>query len=87
MTAVLILFGSFSCTRDMITTDDIGRETNGTVLRQADDLPEDISGPYLFIPERDFDFGYTFQHSKVSHKFRFYSAGDDTLRILNIRPG
>lgn len=43
--------------------------------------------PRLTIDESNFDFGYAPQHSKVSHVFWLKSTGDDTLKILNVRPG
>ena len=44
-------------------------------------------GPQLTIKEVDFDFGYTPQSSKIKHKFTLHSTGNDTLRILQVRPG
>ncbi|PKK84229.1 MAG: hypothetical protein CVT49_04480 [candidate division Zixibacteria bacterium HGW-Zixibacteria-1] len=46
-----------------------------------------VSGPGLYIPDTTFDFGYVPQFGTISHKYRMYSVGDDTLNILQIRPG
>lgn len=46
-----------------------------------------IAVPRLTIDEANFDFGYAPQHSKVSHVFWLRSTGDDTLKILNVKPG
>ncbi len=43
--------------------------------------------PRLTIGESSFDFGYAPQNSKISHDFWLYSTGDDTLKILNVKPG
>lgn len=46
-----------------------------------------IAAPRLLIKETAFDFGYAPQNSKVSHVFWLYSTGDDTLKILKVKPG
>jgi len=43
--------------------------------------------PAMTIPESIFDFGYTPQHSKVSHVFWLHSTGTDSLLIKRVRPG
>jgi len=43
--------------------------------------------PKMFLPEEDFDFGFVPQDSKVSHVFWIKSVGEDTLKILNVKPG
>jgi hypothetical protein len=43
--------------------------------------------PKMFLPEEKFDFGYVPQDSKVSHVFWIKSVGEDTLKILNVKPG
>jgi len=45
------------------------------------------AAPRLTIGESTFDFGYAPQNSKVAHVFWLHSTGDDTLKILNIKPG
>lgn len=53
-----------------------------------DDPPSPpVDGAQLTIDEPEFVFGYAPQHSKVSHVFWLKSTGDDTLRILSVRPG
>jgi hypothetical protein len=43
--------------------------------------------PKMFLPEEKFDFGFVPQDSKVSHTFWIKSVGEDTLKILNVKPG
>ena len=43
--------------------------------------------PKMFLPEEKFDFGFTPQDSKISHVFWIKSVGEDTLKILNVKPG
>lgn len=37
--------------------------------------------------ETDFDFGYVPQDSKVSHIFWLKNIGEDSLEIINVKPG
>jgi hypothetical protein len=46
-----------------------------------------IIGPMLYIREPEFNFGYTYQNSKISHTFWLCSVGDDTLEIVKVVPG
>ena len=39
------------------------------------------------LSETDFDFGYTPQNNKISHIFWLKNVGEDTLEIINIKPG
>jgi hypothetical protein len=43
--------------------------------------------PKMFLPEEKFDFGFVPQDSKISHVFWIKSVGEDTLKILNVKPG
>ncbi len=43
--------------------------------------------PKMFLPEEKFDFGFVPQDSKISHVFWIKSVGEDTLKILDIKPG
>ena len=43
--------------------------------------------PKMFLPEEKFDFGVVPQDSKVSHVFWIKSVGDDSLKILQVKPG
>ena len=45
------------------------------------------AAPQMLIKEKAFDFGYAPQNSKISHIFWLYSTGDDTLKILKVKPG
>jgi len=46
-----------------------------------------VKGPKLFLPEKEWDFGYIPQNSTVSHFFKIKNIGDDTLQIIKVRPG
>lgn len=46
-----------------------------------------LAGPKLTVSEQDFNFGQAPQHAKVSHVFWLYNVGDDSLRIINVKPG
>jgi hypothetical protein len=46
-----------------------------------------VKGPKLFLPEKEWDFGYVPQNSTVSHFFTIKNTGDDTLQIIKVRPG
>ncbi|MBN1211674.1 MAG: hypothetical protein JXA92_03775 [candidate division Zixibacteria bacterium] len=43
--------------------------------------------PRLTIPETLFDFGYAPQNAKLTHVFWLHSTGDDTLKIIRVKPG
>lgn len=45
------------------------------------------AAPRLTIPETEFDFGFAPQNSKLTHTFWLHSTGDDTLKILRVKPG
>jgi len=45
------------------------------------------AAPRMTISESMFDFGFAPQNSKISHDFWLYSTGDDTLKILKVKPG
>lgn len=44
-------------------------------------------GPKIFLPEKEWDFGYIPQNAVVSHFFLIKNTGDDTLQIIKVRPG
>lgn len=46
-----------------------------------------FAAPRLIIPETEFNFGFVPQNSTVAHEFWLKSAGDDTLKILAVKPG
>ncbi len=43
--------------------------------------------PKMFLPVEKFDFGFVPQNSKISHVFWIKSVGDDSLKILSVKPG
>jgi hypothetical protein len=46
-----------------------------------------LGAPLMHLPEKEFDFGYVPQNSKVSHVFMIYNNGDDSLKIEKVVPG
>ena len=92
-----LLFGLFSaliflsCGKDNIAGYDKTPDISNTSLTDKDNNSSDDStesiGPQLTIKEPEFEFGFTPQNSKISHIFSLHSTGDDTLRILSVRPG
>lgn len=46
-----------------------------------------VIGPKIFMPEKEWDFGYIPQNAVVSHFFLIKNTGDDTLQIIKVRPG
>ena len=56
----------------------------GTVAFLAPTL---MSAPLLDLPEKEFDFGYAPQNSKISHVFWLHNRGDDVLLIKKVVPG
>jgi len=46
-----------------------------------------LSAPKLTLSDTAFDFGYVPQNATVSHDFWLYSTGEDTLKILSVKPG
>lgn len=53
----------------------------------AGDIVDSTNNARLTIENPVFDFGFTPQHSKVSHDFWLKSSGTDTVHILKIQPG
>jgi len=43
--------------------------------------------PKMFLPQEEFDFGFVPQGAKITHVFWIKSVGEDTLKILNVKPG
>ncbi len=51
------------------------------------DNPIPPSKAKLQIEETTFNFGHVPNDATVSHSFMMYSRGDDSLKILRVRPG
>lgn len=49
--------------------------------------PIALGAPLMQLSEKEFDFGYAPQNSKISHVFWVYNRGDDTLKIEKVVPG
>ncbi len=43
--------------------------------------------PKMFVTHDSFEFGYVPQNSKISHIFWIKSVGEDSLKILSVKPG
>lgn len=50
-------------------------------------ISQAMAQPKMFLAEDSFDFGFAPQNSKISHTFWIKSVGDDSLKILNVKPG
>jgi SNF family Na+-dependent transporter len=50
-------------------------------------ISQAMAQPKMFLPEESFNFGFAPQNSKISHTFWIKSVGDDSLKILNVKPG
>jgi hypothetical protein len=46
-----------------------------------------IAGPKISIPQISWDYGNVPQSSMLEHDFVVKNIGDDTLRILSVKPG
>jgi hypothetical protein len=46
-----------------------------------------MAGPQLSLPEIHWDYGNVPQNSVLTHGYWLRNNGDDTLRILNVKPG
>ncbi len=46
-----------------------------------------FAAPRLTIPVTEFDFGFVPQNSSISHVFWLKSTGDDSLKIVAVKPG
>jgi hypothetical protein len=57
----------------------------GTTPKTA--TPESNYKGKMELLETDFDFGYAPQNSKVSHIFWLKNIGEDSLEIINVKPG
>jgi len=50
-------------------------------------MSQETGGPKMAITERVFDFKEVRKGAVVSHSFTVFNHGDETLRILRVRPG
>lgn len=46
-----------------------------------------LADPKLTVPEPRWDFGFVPQNSKLTHDYWVKNTGDDTLRIIRVKPG
>ncbi len=51
------------------------------------DNPIPPSKAKLYIDYTEFNFGYLPNDASVGHAFVFYSKGQDSLKILRVKPG
>ena len=48
---------------------------------------QEIMGPKMVLKERAFDFKEVKEGEIIRHSFHVLNQGDETLRILKVRPG
>ncbi len=46
-----------------------------------------FAAPRLVLPQTEFNFGFVPQNSQITHVFWLYSKGDDSLKIISVKPG
>jgi hypothetical protein len=46
-----------------------------------------LAGPKLLIPVTHWDVGRVPQNTKINHAYWILNIGDDTLRIVQVKPG
>lgn len=46
-----------------------------------------MAGPKILMPETRWDYGDVPQNSTLSHAYWIKNIGDDTLKIVNVKPG
>lgn len=46
-----------------------------------------MAGGKISVPETHFDYGNVSQNSTLSHGYIIRNIGDDTLKIIQVRPG
>ncbi len=62
------------------------REPTDNPRKQGTKLASHYRGK-LQLSDEEFDFGYMPRSSRVSHQFWIKNVGDDTLQIVDIKPG
>ena len=46
-----------------------------------------FAGPKVSVPEKHWDFGNVPQNATIAHAYWIKNIGDDTLKIINVKPG
>jgi hypothetical protein len=46
-----------------------------------------LAGPKIMVPETHWDFGIVPQNAMLTHDYWIKNIGDDTLRIIDVKPG
>ena len=80
ITLILILFCSFA----------YADKPNNSIRDKNAKRPKDFSSKYagkVNLSEERFDFGYLPNNSKVSYTFWLRNDGQDSLEIIEIKPG
>ena len=52
-----------------------------------DSAAQEARGPKMVLKEQAFDFKEVKEGAIISHSFKVFNHGDETLRILRVRPG
>ena len=50
-------------------------------------LAQELQGPKMFLEEQVFDFKEVREGAVITHSFKVFNHGNETLRILRVRPG
>ncbi|MBW1715593.1 MAG: DUF1573 domain-containing protein [Deltaproteobacteria bacterium] len=50
-------------------------------------LAQELQGPKMALEEQVFDFKEVREGAVISHSFKVFNHGDETLRIVRVRPG
>lgn len=50
-------------------------------------LAQENHGPRMVLEERVFDFGEVKEGEVIEHTFKFFNKGEETLRIIRVKPG
>jgi hypothetical protein len=46
-----------------------------------------MADPVISMPEVHWDYGNVVQHSVLTHDYWIRNTGDDTLKIISVKPG
>ena len=46
-----------------------------------------LAGPKILVPQTHWDYGNVPQNNTISHDYWIKNIGDDTLKIINVKPG
>lgn len=50
-------------------------------------LGQNRKGPKIAVEEREFDFKEVKEGTDLEHTFKIFNKGDESLKIISVRPG